>query len=237
MKKTTVFLCLFLSVMALHARAIQEEYRLADEKARVSYAVGMIIASNFDLGALGLDLDYDAITEGLRVVTEGKEARFTFQEAIEIVETALIEVVERTADENYLIEQAFLLSNSQQPDVQITPSGLQYVILREAEGEKPQANSVVRVNYTGTFTDGRIFDRSTDENGAFIPLEMVIPGWAESVQLMTVGSIYRFFMPSELAYGRSGIQGMIPPHSTLIFTIELLEIVSEDYDPYYQQEF
>ena len=232
MRKLTLTLCLFLSVTVLYAGGIREERRLADEKARVSYAIGMLIASSFDLAALGLEIDYNALTEGLRAVVENEATPFSMEEAIDIVETAMFFITERVEEENRLAEETFLATNSQRPDVQTTPSGLQYVVIREGEGETPGYNSVVRVNYTGNFIDGRLFDRSTDEDGAYIPLQMVIPGWTESLMMMNVGSIYRFYMPSELAYGRYGIQGFIPPYSTLIFTIELLEILDDDVNPF-----
>ena len=227
MKKLSVFLCLFFCVTALYARSIREEYREADEKAKVSYAIGMLIASNFDLSTLGLEINYDAFTDGLRAVMQYNNPQFTFQEASEILETALYNVTEKAAQENYQIEQEFLQTNGSRPGVQITPSGLQYVVLRDAEGEKPSINSVVRVHYTGIFTDGSIFDRSDDEEGVYVPLDMVIPGWSEGVMLMSVGGLYRFYIPSNLAYGRDGAQGFIPPYSTLVFTIELLEITDE----------
>jgi len=227
MKKLVVILCLILSVNVLYARAVREEYRQADEKSQVSYAIGMVIASNFDLAALGLEINYDALSSGVKAVVENSETRFTFQEAIEIIETAMYNAAEKTAQSNYLTEQNFLSANSTQPGVQFTATGLQYIVLVEKEGEKPSPGSTVKVHYTGNFTDGRQFDASGDENGVEIPLEMVIPGWSEGVALMSIGSIYRFFIPSSLAYGREGIQGFIPPYTTLIFTVELLEIMED----------
>ena len=231
MKKSIILLCMFLSVMTLYARAVREEYRQADEKAKVSYAIGMIIATNFDMAALGLEIDYEAFADGVKAVTENAETQFTFQEAIEMIENAMYEASERVAEQNRLVEEIFLVSNSMQPGVQFTSTGLQYIALVETEGEKPAANSTVGVHYTGNFIDGRQFDSSGDENGVEIPLEMVIPGWSEGLTLMSVGSIYRFFIPSSLAYGRDGIHGFIPPYTPLIFTVELLDIIKDGYTP------
>jgi len=215
--------------MALHARAIQEDYRIAEDKARVSYAFGMIIGSN--LSTAPIEFDYDAFTDGLRaMLDENVKAQFSEFEAMEIVETALYIAMEKVAEENRIREESFLITNSMQPGIQVTQSGLQYEIIRETEGEKPISNSVVKVNYVGTFLDGSPFDSATDEGGIYIPLDMVIHGWSEGLQLMSVGSIYRFFIPSNLAYGKDGFQGVIPAYSTLIFTVELHEIVNEDYD-------
>jgi len=223
MKKTLIFLCLGLSAFSLYARAIQEDYRRADEKARLSYAFGMLIGSN--LRSTDLEYDYSAFTDGLRDIVENGAGQFTEQEAIEIVETALQRAQDRMVEANRLQEEEFLAMNSMRPEVSITPSGLQYEILVETDGEKPKPDSVVRVYYAGSFTDGSIFDYSVEDEGAYIPLDMVIPGWTEGLLLMSEGSRYRFFIPSEMAYGRNGIQSVIPPYATLIFEVELLEII------------
>ena len=225
MKKQFVLICMFFLVLALHAKAIQEDYKNADEKARISYAFGMLYGSNFPIP---LDMDYTAFAEGFRAMVENTESELSQQEAIEIVETTMNQAMEKIAEENRLHEEEFLVNNSRRPEVLVTPSGLQYEVLVGTDGDKPEANSVVKVNYTGAFLDGSIFDKSSDE-GAFIPLQMVIPGWTEGLMLMGVGSSYRLYIPSTLAYGKNGVQNVIPPYSTLIFTVELLEIMNEDY--------
>jgi FKBP-type peptidyl-prolyl cis-trans isomerase len=159
---------------------------------------------------------------------EDTAPQFTEMEAMEIIETALQSAMENRANQNRLLEVEFLTTNMQRPGIQVTETGLQYQILTRTEGEKPNLDSVVRVKYVGTFIDGRLFDSSTDENGAFIPLEFVIQGWTEGLMLMSVGSHYRLYIPSELAYGSEGIHGIIPPYSTLIFTVELLEIITQE---------
>jgi len=234
MKKIVIFLCLFFAVLALHARAIQEDYRVAGERARTSYAFGMIIGSN--MRSAPIEFDYNAFAEGMRAMLEESiEPQFSDQEAVEIVEAALHSAMERVSDQNRQLEEEFLASNRQRPGVLVTASGLQYEIIEDAEGPKPLADSVVRVNYTGTFVDGSLFDRSTEEDGAFIPLELVIRGWTEGLMLMSPGSTYRFFIPSHLAYGNEGISSIIPPFSTLIFIVELLEIVEEGFDPFAEE--
>jgi len=225
MKRLIILICVFFTVMSVHARAILEDYAAADEKAKVSYAFGMAIGTNFNLSSMGIDFDYTALTEGIRAIVEGNATQFTEQEAMEIIEVALQNVMEERSSQNKEIEDEYLAVNSKRAGVQITPSGLQYEILKKTEGEKPKEDSVVRVKYTGTFIDGKLFDSSTDEEGSFIPLEMVINGWTEGLMLMSVGSSYRLHIPSDLAYGSEGVQGIIPPYSTLIFTVELLEIM------------
>ncbi|MDR2597729.1 MAG: FKBP-type peptidyl-prolyl cis-trans isomerase [Treponema sp.] len=222
MKKSVILICLFFSVITLHAKAIQEDYAMSDEKARVSYAFGMLFASN--LRTTPLEFDYNAFTEGFKAMIEDSELMLTQQEAVEIVETAMFNAMEKAAEANKLREEEFLAANSQRSEVHITPSGLQYEILAETDGEKPASNSVVRVNYEVTLTDGTPVDKSNDSEGAVFPLNMVIPGWTEGLMLMGKGSIFRLYVPSELAYGKEGVQNFIPPNSTLIFIVELLEI-------------
>jgi len=236
MKKLTVVLCLFFAVTALHARAIQEENRVAEENARISYAFGMAIASNLELNTLGVDFDYAAFADGLRAVLDKNVIpQLSEFEAMEIVENTYYTAMERIAEEYRLKEEEFLFTNSLRAGIISRPSGLQYEVLTDSTGEKPESNSTVRVHYTGSFIDGSIFDYSYEEDGAYIPLDGVISGWTEGVMLMSAGSIYKFYIPSHLAYGKEGIQGIVPPYSTLIFTVELLEIL--DYDPYYYDPY
>jgi len=226
MKKLIFLVCLFLSVVILHAKAIQEDIRKADEIIQISYAFGMLFGSN--LSTIPLEFDYEAFAEGFKaMILEEIEPQFTEQEAIEIVETAMHFAMERVSEENRRKEIEFLAGNSRRPEVHMTPSGLQYEIINETDGQKPQFNSIVRVNYTGTFIDGTVFDMS-DSEGAYIPIEMVIPGWTEGLMLMSVGSTYLLYIPSSLAYGRNGIQNIIPPYSTLIFSVELIEIMDSE---------
>jgi len=117
----------------------------------------------------------------------------------------------------------FLAENATKEGVTTTASGLQYTILTDAEGDKPSATSNVTVHYKGTTLDGTEFDSSYSRNApATFPLNRVIGGWTEGVQLMSVGATYRFFIPSELAYGAQGAGGAIGPNATLIFDVELL---------------
>jgi len=124
--------------------------------------------------------------------------------------------------------KAYLEQNASKEGVTVTDSGLQYEVLEQGEGAKPAATDVVKVHYTGTLTDGTKFDSSYDRDApAEFPLNRVIPGWTEGVQLMNVGSKYKFTIPSELAYGERDM-GVITPHSVLVFEVELLEIVSAE---------
>ena len=228
MRKLCVFLFLLLPVLT-YARAIQEDFRKADEKARMSYAFGMVIGYDLQAAAGGMDFDYTAFSQGMKAVFEDSETWLTEMEAIEMVETALQNVMDKRTEESRIAEELFLEENRERPGIQTTISGLQYEVLSEGEGEKPGPDSVVRVQYEGRLADGRLFDTSYNEDeGALIPLDRVISGWTEGITLMNVGSTYRLYIPSYLAYGKTGFYDVIPPFSTLIFTVELLEIINPE---------
>jgi FKBP-type peptidyl-prolyl cis-trans isomerase FklB len=119
----------------------------------------------------------------------------------------------------------YLQENGRKPDVKTTSSGLQYKVIEQGTGPRPRATDTVRVHYRGTFIDGKTFDSSYDRGEPIsFPLNRVIRGWTEGVQLMPVGSKYEFTIPHQLAYGERGAGGAIPPYSTLIFLVELLGI-------------
>jgi FKBP-type peptidyl-prolyl cis-trans isomerase FklB len=119
----------------------------------------------------------------------------------------------------------FLQENMKRPEVQTTASGLQYEVIREGTGTKPRATETVEVHYRGTFIDGKTFDSSYDRGQKItFPLNRVISGWTEGLQLMKVGAHYKFYIPYNLAYGEAGAGGVIPPFSTLIFEVELFSV-------------
>ena len=221
MKKLLLFCCLFAAALCLHARAIQEEAGFTEEKSRESYAFGMIIGSEFL--SSGLEIDYRSFTDGLIAVMEDQAAMFSRDEAIEMVETAFQAAAAKRNEENQLKELLFLSANGERANVITTESGLQYEALLDGNGEKPSINDRVRVLYEGKLIDGTVFD-SREEPVEF-PLNGVIPGWSEGLLLMNVGSKYCLYLPSALAYGEHGAGSIIPPYSTLIFTVELLEII------------
>lgn len=119
--------------------------------------------------------------------------------------------------------EQFLAENAKNPDVHVTASGLQYTVLREGDGPKPKASNTVEVHYHGTFIDNKTFDSSYSRGVPIeFPLNQVIAGWTEGVQLMSVGSSYKFYIPYHLAYGERGMPGAIPGYAALIFEVELL---------------
>ncbi len=128
-------------------------------------------------------------------------------------------------EENQTAGKEFLLENAKRDGVVTTASGLQYEVLAQGSGASPKATDEVTVHYHGTLTDGRVFDSSVERGQpATFPVNGVIPGWIEALQLMNVGSKYKLFIPSDLAYGERGAGQMIGPNSTLIFEVELISI-------------
>jgi FKBP-type peptidyl-prolyl cis-trans isomerase len=209
---------------SLYARPMRDSENR--EKTNNSYAYGLVIGS--DLKNTGIEFDYPAITEGLRDAIEGRDARMTVEEAITLVQRSFMAVMERQAEENRQKETLFLAENGKRQGVITTESGLQYEVVRTGEGTKPDAQAVVRVNYEGKLTDGTVFDSSYERGQpADIPLDRVIPGWSEGICLMGEGDSYILYIPSHLAYGERGAGDMIPPNATLIFRVELLEILND----------
>jgi FKBP-type peptidyl-prolyl cis-trans isomerase len=232
-KKFAAILFLVFAAITVHAKAIQEDINLEDEKARISYAFGMTVG--IDLKEVGLEIDYAAFTEGLKNAMEGAPL-LDQDEVLEMVQIAFENAMAKQALESYAKEQQFLAENALNEAVITTPSGLQYMVLVKGDGPTPAPNDIVRVHYEGSRIDGTVFDNSYySETGEEIPLNMVIPGWAEGIQLMSVGSKYRIYIPSSMAYGERGAGQVIPPYSTLIFTIELLEIIEDDYEAWIRE--
>jgi FKBP-type peptidyl-prolyl cis-trans isomerase len=192
--------------------------------ADASYAFGVALGSDFKQA--GLAFDYDALLQGLRDSLEGRETRISLEEAIPLIQSALKDGMARLAEENRQRGLAFLAENAQKPGVLATPSGLQYEVVSQGTGPKPRSSDTVSVHYEGVLLNGETFDSSYARNEpAEFALDEVIPGWTEGIQLMSVGSSYRFFIPSGLAYGEQGYGNIIPSNSTLIFTVELLKIL------------
>jgi FKBP-type peptidyl-prolyl cis-trans isomerase FkpA len=191
----------------------------------ISYAFGMALGS--DLKQTGLQFDYDAFSEGFKDTLEGKDTRLSMEDAVRIIQTAFMTAMTKQAEENKARETQFLEENGKKNGIQTTSSGLQYEVVTQGNGAKPQANDTVSVHYEGTLIDGTVFDSSYARGEPLqFSLGGVIPGWTEGLQLMNVGSTYRLFIPSALAYGEQGAGDSIPPNSVLIFKVELLSIIN-----------
>jgi FKBP-type peptidyl-prolyl cis-trans isomerase FkpA len=223
------------TLLACNAEGISDRNSKLNEAngadADTSYAFGVALGSDFKQA--GLVFDYDALLEGLRDTLEGNETRITLNEAMPLIQNAMKDAMARQIEENkQKIEENkqkgvdFLTENGKKAGIKTTSSGLQYELVSSGTGPNPRASDTVSVHYEGTLLDGTVFDSSYERGEPTeFSLDQVIAGWTEGIQLMEVGSTYRLFIPSDLAYGEQGVRNFIPPNSTLIFKIELLGIV------------
>ena len=202
---------------------INKDIKTKEEK--LSYALGMSIASNLiNSGVKSLNIDLFA--QALKDLYGGKQPAISPDEANQILDSFMNGNAGKDAEQNLQDGLAFLAENSVQDGVVKLESGLQYLVLTEGTGRKPGLKDKVKCHYHGTLIDGTVFDSSVQRGKpAEFPVSGVIGGWIEALQLMPVGSKYRLFIPPDLAYGPRGAGGTIGPNSTLIFDVELLEIV------------
>ncbi|OGJ89304.1 MAG: peptidylprolyl isomerase [Candidatus Raymondbacteria bacterium RifOxyA12_full_50_37] len=171
------------------------------------------------------NIDFDAFVQGIRDTLEGKKTLLTPEQAMAIKTEFFQKMQAEKSQKNTSEGDLFLAENKKKPGIIITPSGLQYIILTAGKGPKPVATDKVVVHYSGTLIDGTEFDSSYKRGQpATFVLNQVIPGWTEAIQLMNVGAKYRFFIPSQLAYGERGAGPRIGPNATLIFEVELINI-------------
>jgi FKBP-type peptidyl-prolyl cis-trans isomerase FklB len=174
------------------------------------------------LGIEGLETNFDCIKQGFINGLYNYTEQFDLQSAGQYVEGV---IAAKKYGENKAAGEKFLQENALRAEVKTTESGLQYEVITEGKGAKPTAESTVKVHYEGTLIDGTVFDSSYQRGEPIeFPLNGVIKGWTEGLQLMPVGSKYKLYIPYELGYGERGAGQSIPPYATLIFTVELLEI-------------
>jgi FKBP-type peptidyl-prolyl cis-trans isomerase FklB len=226
--KSYLITTLALGLLVSSATA-QDKPDLTTPKQKTSYALGVNIGSN--LKAQDLDLDATALAAGVSDALNGKPAMS--QEEVHATLTAFQQEVmtkmqakeKVEGEQNLKAGEAFLAENAKKEGVKTTASGLQYKILKEGDGPTPKATDTVKVNYKGTLIDGTVFDSSYDRGEpATFPVNEVIPGWTEALQMMKVGSKWQLFVPAKLAYGEHSPSPKIGPNSTLIFDVELLGI-------------
>lgn len=202
-----------------------------NDSENLSYALGMNMCEY--LSHLPIKIDTLTFVKAFQDFTSTGKFEFTqeeyqkfmqmFQEeAKKAGESAIAEI----AQKNIEIEKQFLADNGKKESVKTTASGLQYEVITEGEGKLPSKENVVKVHYTGSLLNGQVFDSSVSRGEpAQFGLSQVIAGWTEALQLMKCGSKYKLYIPAKLAYGERGAGDMIPPNSTLIFEVELLDIV------------
>ncbi|WP_432208707.1 FKBP-type peptidyl-prolyl cis-trans isomerase [Acinetobacter variabilis] len=228
MKIQISLMVLLLSSGSLFAKEINNT---SSEAEKIGYSFGYLMGrSNADTLK---DLDLDAFSQGLKTAAAGQKSSLSDEEMTQVLtqykrqsDAKELIVLKQKAEENAKAGKAFLQENAKKPGVKTTKSGLQYLVLKEGKGKSPSANSNVRVHYEGRLIDGTVFDSSiARQQPVDFHTTQVITGWTEGLQLMKVGAKYRFFIPADLAYGQIGSGDIIEPNSTLIFDIELLEII------------
>lgn len=192
---------------------------------KVSYALGLSLGNNL-LSSGIKSLDYEKLAKGIQDVLESKKPEISYQEAQTIINEFFSELQEKVGGEAKKQGEEFLAANSKRPEVITLASGLQYEIITAGNGATPQASDTVKVHYHGTLISGEVFDSSVRRGEpATFGVTQVISGWVEALQLMPVGSKWKLYIPSELAYGSRGAGQSIGPHTALIFEVELLDIV------------
>ena len=196
-----------------------------DEFEEFSYSLGLTISSNL-LQSGVKKVDTLQFIAALQDTFAGNTPRISLDKANQILQEFMMGENDKEAIKNLEEGYVFLLDNIQSKGVHETESGLQYKILSEGYGSFPSMDDVVKCHYHGTILNGTVFDSSMERGQAAIfPVNGVIQGWAEALQMMAVGAKWRLFIPSDLAYGQEGAGGLIGPNATLIFDVELLEIV------------
>ncbi|MFQ6370092.1 FKBP-type peptidyl-prolyl cis-trans isomerase [Shewanella sp. YIC-542] len=205
---------------------MSEKFTTVEQQA--SYGVGrqlgeQLAANSFD------GLDIPAVQAGLADAFAGEESAVSMQDlqnAFTEISTRIKQAQEAAAEAASAEGVAFLTENAKREGVVVTDSGLQYEVMVEGDGDKPAYDATVRTHYHGMFIDGKVFDSSvTRGQPAEFPVSGVIAGWTEALQLMPVGSKYKLYVPHQLAYGERGAGAAIPPYSTLVFEVELLDIL------------
>lgn len=193
----------------------------------LSYSLGADIGDKLKKSGVK-EINGEILSKAVQVAIEGGDLQISTEEGMRLIQNYFMALQNKASNENKKKGEDFLAANKSKKGVIVTESGLQYLVLKEGVGAKPVATDKVKVHYHGTLIDGKVFDSSVDRGE---PIEFnvngVIKGWQEALQLMPVGSKWRVFIPGDLAYGSRGAGGSIGPNETLIFEIELLDIVAQ----------
>ena len=221
--KTLISRLAVTSAIGFAATSAAADIDLNNVEQNVSYSLGTLVA-----GQLANDFDnlnLEAFVEGFNAAYLGQKTLVNEKDAVAAVQDYQRKIAASKFEGALTNSEAYLAENAENDGVQVTPSGLQYQILTEAEGDKPAATDTVTVHYHGTTMDGRVFDSSVERGEpSQFPLNGVIAGWTEGVQLMSIGSKFKFFIHPDLAYGTQGAGQMIGPNDALIFEVELIKI-------------
>ena len=236
MKLVKILLCLFVFISLVSAQTKSKHQKsvnsMISPEDSISYAIGFNIGTN--LQDPSMKINFEMLIDGITDKTKGA-SKLTEDQVKKVLASFNQKMMKKRSDEQGVVSEknkkageVFLNDNKKKQGVITLPSGLQYKVLQEGTGDSPRDSSIVKVNYKGTLIDGREFDSSYKRGEpAQFPLNQVIKGWTLGLQLMKVGAKYQFFIPSDLGYGDNGAGEMIQPGSTLIFEVELIEIVKK----------
>ncbi len=227
MKVLVALLGIILFTGTVHAEG---ESVLKSEKDKLSYSIGLDIGNS--LKGQSLDVDADILTKGINDALSGDKPLLTEQEFRDTMSKFKKEMMAKQANQakeaganNKEAGEAFLAANKKKDGIVTLPSGLQYKVIKDADGDSPKATDSVTVNYRGTLIDGSEFDSSYKRGQpATFKVNQVIAGWTEALQLMKTGTKWELYIPSNLAYGERGASRQIGPHSALVFEVELISI-------------
>jgi len=229
----SVLCCMLLAGAAFAADKVE----LKTQKDKASYAIGLDMGGSLKKNEI--DVNTDALIQGIKDGLTDAKPRLSDQEMKETIAALQKDLMAKqqerqkaAAEKNKKEGEAFLEANKKKPGVKVLPSGLQYKVVKEGTGKTPKATDTVTVNYKGTLIDGTEFDSSYKRGEpATFPVNGVIKGWTEALQLMKVGSKWQLFIPPDLAYGPRGAGQVIGPNSTLVFEVELVSIGEKKADP------
>lgn len=199
---------------------------------KISYALGLSMGNNFRSSGIQ-ELNFADFADGVAAVFGKGEQKMSYTEAKQIIHDFFTDMEKRQQEQiaelakiNAAAGEKFLADNGSRKEVTTTPSGLQYEVLEEGTGVQPAATDQVKVHYTGRLLDGTVFDSSVERGEpATFGVTQVIPGWVEALQMMHQGAKWRLYIPAKLAYGANGAGPTIGPNATLIFDVELLEVI------------
>lgn len=223
MKKTLI--AGSIAAMLFAGTAFAKDLELKTDDQKLSYSLGMMIGERV-LKQYSENIDYDVLITAIRSQHKGEKTQMSMEDAHKEMQASEARATKAKSAAAIANGEKFRAENKKRDGVVETATGLQYEIVTKGDGPKPKSTDKVKVHYKGTLTDGTVFDSSIDRGApAEFGLNQVIPGWTEGVQLMNTGSKYRFVVPPQMAYGDRGAGRSIGPGETLVFEVELLEIV------------
>lgn len=214
-----------------HAVSQEKEVKLETTEQKVSYGIGVNIGRQ--LSDDSADIDPQTVIAGINDLLSGSELKMSdeeIQQAFQEMREKAMEEQRKQAEEAAQVGVDFLAENAKKEGINVTETGLQYEVLSASDaGASPSATDTVRVHYHGTLINGDVFDSSVDRGQpAEFPVNRVIAGWTEALQMMKVGDKWKLYIPAELAYGERSPSASIPPHSALIFEVELLDVLGAE---------